>query len=194
MERKLEVSTYGISLLSIDKFSEFLSSKKIKSKKILELLQKNHELYLESLKEGVWVPILPIDSIEYIIKIKNSEVFGEEWSEVFNVGSFNLEIGSDNSLWINSLGRLLTFDKNDYLNKEFNSYKTLDGEVLYNSFKINIEKGKYSVNVSGYKRKIMLEYPEANYGYSFEFNKVNEFESYNDPREDDKFKFNISKY
>jgi hypothetical protein len=55
MERKLEVSTYGISLLSIDKFSEFLSSKKIKSKKILELLQKNHELYLEQ--------ILPIDTI-----------------------------------------------------------------------------------------------------------------------------------
>jgi hypothetical protein len=195
-EKKLDVSSYGIYLLSVDKLTNFLKENKIKSKKLLEFFQKNHELYLKSLEQGVWLPILPIDSIEYIIKFGNKENFDSSWEKVFNIDEFNLEVGNDNSFWIGSTGNLLTFEVNDYLgdSKNYNSYSTLDGEVLYDSFKFNLESGKYLVNIIGYKRKSALEYPEANYGYSFEFKKVEEFIGYKDPREDDKYLFNLSKY
>jgi hypothetical protein len=195
-EKKLDVSSYGIYLLSVDKLTNFLKENKIKSKKLLEFFQKNHELYLKSLEQGVWLPILPIDSIEYIIKFGNKENFDSSWEKVFNIDEFNLEVGNDNSFWIGSTGNLLTFEVNDYLgdSKDYNSYSTLDGEVLYDSFKFNLESGKYLVNIIGYKRKSPLEYPEANYGYSFEFKKVDEFIGYKDPREDDKYLFNLSKY
>lgn len=195
IEKKLDVSNHGIYLLSVDKLTDFLKINKIKTKKILDFFQKNHELYLKSLEEGVWLPILPIDSIEYIIKIGENENFDNNWDIVFNIDGFNLEIGNDNSFWVGSTGNLLTFEINDYLGeKKYNSYQTLDGEVLYDSFKFNLESGKYLVNIIGYKRKNKLEYPEVNYGYSFEFKKVQEFNGYMDPREDDKYLFNLSKY
>ncbi|KQO23035.1 hypothetical protein ASF10_08890 [Flavobacterium sp. Leaf82] len=196
IEKKLDVSNYGIYLLSVDKLTDFLKENKIKTKKILEFFQKNHELYLKSLEDGVWLPILPIDSIEYIIKVGENENFDNSWDRVFKIDGFNLEIGNDNSFWVGSTGNLLTFEINDYLDnsKKFNSYQTLDGEVLYDSFKFNLGSGKYLVNVIGYKRKKFIEYPEANYGYSFEFQKIEEFNGYLDPREDDKYLFNISKY
>jgi hypothetical protein len=196
IEKKLDVSNYGIYLLSVDKLTDFLKANKIKTKKILAFFQKNHELYLKSLNEGVWFPILPIDSIEYIIKVGEKENFDNNWDKVFNIDGFNLEIGNDNSFWIGSTGNLLTFEINDYLDdsKNYNSYQTLDGEVLYDSFKFNLESGKYLVNIIGYKRKNKLEYPEANYGYSFEFKKVEGFNGYMNPREDDKYLFNLSKY
>lgn len=196
MEKKLDVSNYGIYILSIDKLTQFLKENKVKTKILLEFFQKNHELYLKSLEEGVWLPILPIDSIEYIIKVGKNENFDSSWDKVLTIDGFNLEIGNDNSFWVGSTGNLLTFEINDYLgdSKNYNSYQTLDGEVLYDSFKFNLESGKYLVNITGYKRKNKLEYPEANYGYSFEFKKVEEFIGYKAPREDDKYLFNISKY
>jgi hypothetical protein len=196
IEKKLDVSNYGIYLLSIDKLTNFLKENKVKTKKILEFFQKNHELYLKSLEEGVWLPILPIDSIEYIIKVDKDESFDNNWDKVFNIDGFNLEIGNDNSFWVGSTGNLLTFEINDYLDdsKKYNSYETLDGEVLYDSFKFKLESGKYLVDIIGYKRKNFLEYPEANYGYSFDFKKIEEFKGYKDPREDDKYLFNLSKY
>ncbi|AEW86664.1 hypothetical protein C3B47_14065 [Flavobacterium columnare] len=195
-EKKLDVSSYGIYLLSIDKLTVFLKENKIRSRKILEFFQKNHELYLKSLEQGVWLPILPIDSMEYIIKFDNSEKFDSNWEKVFNIDEFNLEIGNDNSFWVGSIGNLLKFEVENYLNntEDCNSYSTLDGEILYDSFKFNIENGKYLVNIIGYKRKSALEYPEANYGYSFEFKKVEQFIGYKDPREDDKYVFNLSTY
>ncbi|MBS7253684.1 hypothetical protein [Flavobacterium branchiicola] len=195
IEKKLDVSNYGIYLLSVNKLRDFLKENKIKTKKILEFFQKNHELYLKSLREGVWLPILPIPSIEYIIKF-GDEKFDNSFEQVFNISGFNLEIGDDNSFWVGSLGNLLTFEVNDYLEnaKNYNSYQTLDGEVLYDSFKFNLESGKYLVDIIGYKRKNILEYPEVNFGYFFEFKKIEEFSDYKDPREDEKYLFNISKY
>jgi len=37
-----------------------------------------------------------------------------------------------------------------------------------------------------------LEYPEANFGFSFELEKVESFDGFKDPREDDKYNFNIA--
>ena len=192
MEKKLTITEYGIYLLSISKLEEFLKKNKIKSKKILEFFQKNHEAYLESLKEGVWIPVLPVQSTKYIIKIKNKdESFSDEWENIFQYDGFNLEIGANNDLWIGSLGSLLNFNKNDFSGDE-QSYETLDGNVLFNGFKYNMSKGKYLVNILGFKRNHEMEFPNANLGYQFNFNLTEEFHGYKDPREDDKYTFNIN--
>jgi hypothetical protein len=192
-EKKLDVSSYGIYLLSIDKLSHFLKENKVKSKKVLEFFQKNHDLYLKSLDEGVWIPVLPINSIEYILKISNEgDEFSQEWENIFTHNGFNIDI-VDNGVWIGSSGGLQNFDIESFAqsNGEYLSYKTLDGMTLYKSFRFNVDNGKYLVNISGFKRRHELEYPEANRGYLFEFVKIDKFEGYQDPREDDKYKFRI---
>ncbi|PKH51588.1 hypothetical protein CXF68_13240 [Tenacibaculum sp. Bg11-29] len=190
-ERKLEISDYGIYILSPKKVVSFFKNKKNKSKKILNYFQKNQETYIESIQEGVWLPILPIDSIEYVIKL--NEKFNDNWIELFEIKGFNIEIEEDNDLWIGSLSNLHTWNKKDYDNsKDYNSYETLDDETLYSSFRFNISKGRYLVNVKGFKRKVALEYPEANFGFLFELEKIENFDGYKDPREDEKYNFNVA--
>ncbi|MDW8852408.1 hypothetical protein SD960_20065 [Flavobacterium sp. MMLR14_040] len=194
LEKKLTITDYGIYIMSVDKLLVFLKENKIKSKKILEVFQKNHDLYIKSLQEGVWIPIVPIESTKYIIS-ENDIYFNNDWEKQFKYENFNLDL-SDNTFWVGSFGNLLNLNVEQFTNSNNDSisYQTLDGITLYKSFKFKLESGKYLVNIIGYKRKDKLEYPEANYGYSFEFKKVNEFNGYLDPREDDKYLFNISKY
>lgn len=71
------------------------------------------------------------------------------------------------------------------------SYQTLDGETLYKGFRIKLEKGKYRVAISGYKKRIMPDNSTI-YGYGFNFKHTEEFTSYNDPREDEQYNFNIT--
>lgn len=195
LEKKITITDYGIYLLSINKLQTFLKENKIKSKKILEVFQKNHELYLKSLQEGVWIPILPIESTKYIVSKENEFDFSIDWHNHFKYEGFNLDV-TDNEFWIGSFGSLLNLNIEQFTGSIDNSisYKTLDGNTLYKAFKFNIESGKYRVNILGYKRKVLLNFPEANYAYSFDFYKVEQFDSFKDPREDDKYLFNISKY
>ena len=69
------------------------------------------------------------------------------------------------------------------------SYQTLDGETLNKGFRIKLEKGKYRVAISGYKKSVMSN--GAIYGYRFNFEPVDEFTSYNDPRDDEQYTFNM---
>jgi len=191
MENKLTTTGYGIYLLSESRLEQFLKKNKVRSKKILESFQKNHALYLESLKEGVWVPIVPIQSAKYIIKVKNKdEVFSDEWEQVYKYEGFNLEIGENDDLWIGSFGSLLNFNKNDFSGEE-QSYETLDGNVLYKAFKYNVNKGKYLIDILGFKRITAMDFPNANLGYQFLLHPVDDFEAYADPRKDDRYVFNI---
>ena len=194
LEKKITITDYGIYIMSIEKMLVFLKENKIKSKKILEVFQKNHDLYLKSLKEGVWIPIMSIESTKYIIN-ENDIYFNNDWEKQFKYENFNLDL-SDNTFWVGSFGNLLNLNVEQFTNSTNDSisYQTLDGITLYKSFKFKLESGKYLVNIIGYKRKNKLEYPEANYGYSFEFKKIQEFNGYMDPREDDKYLFNLSKY
>ena len=194
LEKKITITDYGIYIMSIEKLLIFLKENKIKSKKILEVFQKNHDLYLKSLKEGVWIPIMSIESTKYIIN-ENDIYFNNDWEKQFKYENFNLDL-SDNTFWVGSFGNLLNLNVEQFTNSTNDSisYQTLDGITLYKSFKFKLESGKYLVNIIGYKRKNKLEYPEANYGYSFEFKKIQEFNGYMDPREDDKYLFNLSKY
>ena len=68
-KRTLSVESYGIYVVCIETLKRFLTSKQIKSKNILKVFQDNSELYIESLKKGVWIPIVPINSIDYEILI-----------------------------------------------------------------------------------------------------------------------------
>ena len=190
-DKKLDVGNYGMYLFSFKKLTTFLKENKIRSKKLLEFFQKNHNEYLESIKTGTWIPIVPIDSIEYIVKV--NDLFDNEWDEIREEKGFCLEIGSDNSLWIGSFSDILTIDFKSFKNNSdgYKCYETLDGQKIYDSFKFDVPQGKYIVNIKGFKRKKELEYPNTNFGFLFELEKVESFNEFKDPREDDKYDFNI---
>lgn len=189
-DKVITVSSYGIALLSENVVGSFLKENKIRTKKLLKLFQENQSLYLDSLAEGVWIPMLPIDSIKYSIKILNlGEVFGDEWEKTIEEEGFNLTI--ENSLWVVSIGVLSDLTKESFDSDNI-SYETLDGNTVYQGFNFQYPSGKYSVKVEGYKRIIEKEFPEPNYGFLFTMDKVDGYQGYNDPREDDKYFFNVA--
>ncbi|MDQ1166711.1 hypothetical protein [Flavobacterium sp. SORGH_AS_0622] len=190
IDKSLNISSYGICLFSIDILEDFLKNEKIKSKKLLKNFQDNHDRYLALLKKGIWLPFTPINSIEYIIKIENlGESFDNQWLQKLKYDDFNIEI--KDSLWITDTGSFYQFDKNKFSGEEI-SYQTLDGETLYSGLKFNLSSGKYLVSITGFTRNKELKYPHPNYGFLFSLKKVEEFDSVNDPREDEKYNFNIA--
>jgi hypothetical protein len=195
-DRILDTASYGFCLFSTEILIDFLNINKIRSKKLLDFFQKNHSVYLQSLEEGVWLPILPISSVKYNIKCGVNEKFDQDWQQVFSMGAFNLAIGNDNAFWMGCIGNLSKFEAAAFTENTqgYCFYETLDGVTIYNSFKIEAHAGKYLVTIHGFKRKKELEYPEANYGYWLELQPVAAFNTYNDPREDEKYNFNISTY
>ena len=59
MNNQIDVSSYGILILSVEQFSSFLKEeKKTRVKKVLQLLQKELSLYKRSIQTGSWLPIL----------------------------------------------------------------------------------------------------------------------------------------
>ena len=191
--QSITTSSYGLYILSADSFISFLKKEKIKSKKVVSYLQKNHEIYIKSIQLGVWLPILPIDSIKYVVKVKNlNQSFSTGWEEVVNEKGFNLEIGKDNCFWVGDIGSINDWNPKEYSAKETIYYKTLDDVTIYSDMCFHLNQGKYLVDIIGYKRKQELDYPESNYGYLLNLTEVKEFESYKDPREDEKYSFNVS--
>lgn len=190
MNRVLDVSSYGICLFSLDVLQDFLKKEKVRSKKLLDNFQKNHDRYLATLEKGVWIPFLPINSIEYIVKVDGYEQsFSDEWEQKLVYDGFNIEI--KDTLWIASIGHFYTFDTSKYLESDV-SYQTMDGETLYSGFRYDVPSGKYIVTIKGYVRKKKLEKTNPNYGFAFSLTKVDEFDGYNDPREDEIYNFNIA--
>ena len=190
MNNSIRVSSYGIFILSIDQLSSFLKEeKKSRVKKVLDLFQKDQNLYRNSIRTGSWLPIPQIDSVYYEIKIAHlDDTFDEEWEEKYSYTSFNLSVGGDNSIWVGSIGLLYNWNVNDFVGDAI-TYSTLDGLQLTSALKFPLEKGKYSVSIQGYKRKEKQNSLSPNSGFLFSFTKVEDFESANDPR-DDKYLFN----
>lgn len=190
MDKSLDISSYGICLFSIAILEDFLKNEKIKSKKLLKNFEDNHDRYLALLKNGIWLPFTPINSIEYLIKIENlGQSFDNEWLQKLKYDNFNIEI--KDSLWITDIGSFYQFDKDKFSGEEI-SYQTLDGETLYSGLKYNISSGKYLVSIKGFTRKKQLKYPNPNYGFLFSLEKIEKFDSVNDPRKDDKYNFDIA--
>lgn len=95
-KRILSVESYGIYVVCIASLKRFLTRKQIKSKNLLKVFQDNNDLYIDSLKEGLWIPILPIDSIDYEILIGHDDIIKDHWNEVFTYDGFNLNVEDDN--------------------------------------------------------------------------------------------------
>jgi len=190
MNNQIDVSSYGILILSVEQFSSFLKEeKKTRVKKVLQLLQKELSLYKRSIQTGSWLPIPGINSISYEIKITNlGDSFNEEWEEKYTYSSFNLCVEEDNSIWIGSIGLLFDWNKDEFVGDAM-TYYTLDGIQLTKALKFPLEKGKYLVTIQGYKRKNEQKSTDSNSGFLFSFTKVETFESTNDPRED-RYAFN----
>lgn len=206
MDKILSTSSYGICLFSMDVLQAFLKKEKIRSKKLLALFQKNKKKYLDAQKEGVWIPIPEINSIEYLIKLDGyDEPFDDKWERKLEYDGFNLEI--KDGLWISSIGSFLNFNAKEYdgdgetyktpygvvhyFSRSERWYQTLDGRTLYSDFKYDVPPGKYLLSIKGYARKQLLEFPNSNYGFLFSLVKVDEFDSFKNPREEI-YDFNVA--
>ena len=188
MDKILSTYNHGLCMFSVNVLSDFLKKEKIRSKKILDLFQKDSNRYLLSQEEGIWIPLAQINSGEYVIKVQGeNESFSDDWEQKIEYEGFNLDVSD--GVWISDIGSLFTFEKSAFCGTEI-TFEDGDGALLCSDTKYNIPTGKYSVKIKGYVRKQLLEYPNSNYGYLFSFTKVDTFEGYKNPREDI-YNFNI---
>ena len=190
MNKQVEVSSYGLFVISVAQMSSFLKEeKKSRTKKVLALFQKEQDLYQRSISTGSWLPIPQINSISYEIKVTNlGDSLSDECEQVYEYESFNLSVGGDDSIWIGSIGLLYTWDVDKFVGDAI-TYTTLDGDLLASALRFPLDKGKYLVKIQGYRLKEEQASSEVNSGFLFTFTKVEGFESTNDPRED-KYMFN----
>ncbi|MBQ3513249.1 MAG: hypothetical protein IJA32_05550 [Lachnospiraceae bacterium] len=190
----------------MDALQNFIKREKIRTKKLLSFFQKNKKKYIQLQKEGIWVPFASIDSVEYFIKVENlGETFNDEWDKKFEYEGFNLDVS--NGIWISDVGSFLEFDENEYQGEgkeqveKFGTvsyysnterwYTTLDGEKIYTDFWYDIPSGKYLLTIKGYARKEIVDRKAVNYGFQFVFKKVDEFDGYKNPREE-QYNFNVA--
>ena len=195
MEKILSVAGgYGFCVFSLEILQEFLKKEKIRTKKLLEYFQNNHEKYLASLAGGVWLPFTPINALKYAIQIEGQDSsFNHDWEQKFRYDNFNISV--KDSLWILELGHFLKFDESNFKDKELISYQTMERTTFYNGYngyRFNVPSGKYMLSVSGFSCKDKLPYPNPNHGFSVLLKDVTEFNGYNDPRKDDIYNFNLA--
>ena len=193
MEKILDTSNYGICLFSLPVLQDFMKQKGISENKLISKLQRNRKLFIESQKAGIWVPIVGIDSVAYDVRLEGQdEHFGEEWDEKFSYGGFNLEI--QDTICMADIGLLHPFEAVDVSGDE-KHYETREGHTIYQQFQRKVPSGKYLLSITGYARKGSKGYGErgykAEFGYWFSLKKVETFEKYQNPREDELFDFNI---
>lgn len=189
MDKILSTYNHGICLFSVNVMRDFLKREKIRSKRVLDFFQKEDNKYLFSQKEGVWFPLVQINSGEYVIKVEGyDQCFDNEWEQKMEYEGFNIDIRG--GLWISDIGSLLTFNEKAFGGVE-RTFEDGDGELLYSDIKYNIPSGKYLITIKGYTRKQLLDFPNANYGYFFSFTQIKEFEGYKNPREE-QYNFNVA--
>lgn len=206
MDKILSTGSYGLCLFSLEVLQNFLKKEKVRSKKLLEKLQKNNELYLETQKDGIWFPMAQINSVDYVIRLNGYDLpFNDEWEQKMEYDGFNLEI--KDALWISDIGSFLTFNESEYSGSEGSyktpygvtryfsgsdrSYQTLDGHRKYSDFKYDVPSGKYILSIKGYARRQLLARPNPNYGFLFSLVKVDKFDGFKNPREEI-YDFNVA--
>lgn len=200
MEKVITTSEYGYSLFSVDSVCDFMSKEKIRSKKLLALLQKDKKKYLKSIEDGSWLPIPSADMQHLMISVDGyDEGFSEEWKEVLSYDGFNISV--KNGLWIADIGCFLTFDEKEYQGdgieipgilgtKKYYSnkekwYTTMDGQVYYNGYCYDVPEGKYLVSLTFYARKEITDILGVNYGMRISLDKVEAFSDAKNPREEE---------
>lgn len=205
MEKIIGTWEYGLCAFSLDTMTKFLEVKKIRSKKVLALLQKRKDFYLDSIKDGVWVPIPSINSGKYVIGLEGyDDNFGDEWVQVLSYDGFNLDV--KNGLWISDIGSLLEFNKTEYegdgreetspygtvtyFSSKERRHKDLSGKVTYLAYWYDVPEGKYLLTVTGFARKEIVDDRAVNYGFQFKLTKIEEFKEAKNPREE-AYEFNV---
>ena len=189
MKKIVTTFSYGLSVISLENLKEFLREEKIRSKKLLSFFQKKEKKYLLSQQNGVWMPIPQINAGKYIIKVKGIDMpFDDEFEEILEYEGFNINI--TNGIWIGDIGLMQPFEMDKYVGDSI-SYQTIDGYTRYTGFKYDIPEGRYQISVKGYARKKIEDYNAINYGFQFEFVKVDEFVGYKNPREE-QYNFNVA--
>lgn len=187
-EKIVDVSGYGLFCLSVDSFTSFLQNHKIRTKKLNTFFDKNRPLLEEAMSDGILLPIATINSIAYLVAVggtKELKAFSSEWQEVLNLDNCNLSVGSDAAIWVGTLDSLDDWNPKEYEGKPNVSYKTLDGETLHSAQKFKALPAKYKVRLGGFKRKVALPYPAANFGFAFELTETESFDTFTNPLAED---------
>ena len=208
MVRKVSTHNYGLCLFSMTKMQEFLKEKKIRSKKVLNVLQKKKDVYLDAIGNGIWLPIVGVASVEYRICVDGvDDSFEEDWEELYSYAGFNLEVKE--GFWLSDTGSFLTFDSANYEGEgeeitdnwglvSFHSskecwQKDLAGKLSYSDIYYDYPDGKYLVTIRGMAKKVLdKERYAVNYGYRFTLTKTDTFTECRNPREDEEYEFNTS--
>lgn len=171
----LSADGYGIMIFSTDVFNEYLKSKKCRAKKFLSYFDKNKEFFFQTIKDGKILPIYQLASFEYNLFVSVNEPkieIPEEYIKVYEYRGFYVEIGEENKLCFSS------FDFMEYQAGLIKKNITDKSDMIpsgvegipekYNSaIGFDIKQGKYSLDIIGLKRKILLERESKNFGYLF---------------------------
>ena len=190
----------------MDILQNFLKKEKIRTKKLLKLFQKDKKKFVQLQKEGIWIPLPQIDAVTYSLKIENlGEEFNGEWEKKLEYEGFNISV--NNGIWISDTGSFMNFESSNYegdgrecitsygtidyfSNKEI-WYTTMSGKKMYSDIWYDIPSGKYLLTIKGYARKEIVDRKAVNYGFQFVFKKVDEFDGYKNPREE-QYNFNVA--
>ena len=198
MDKTLTAFGYGMCIFSMDVLLDFLKTEKIRTKKIVQYLQNEPEIYLKAIENGIWLPFVGINHEKYCISLGDvAPSFEKGWEEKFAHKEFNITV--KDALWITNISSFHPFDKTKYIdtyevsyqNEALvkNKFKTI---TSFSGFKFDVPTGKYKVTVKGYRKKKRLAFPNANYAFSFSLRRVDEFDSFCNPREDELYDFNVA--
>ena len=136
MNNVLDITNYGIALFSPTILQDFLKKEKIRSKKLLSKFEKDKDVYLKTLKEGIWMPIVKIDAGSYVIKLNGvDEPFDDTWIQKFSYEEFQIEI--KDTLCIGDIHLLEPFQTNQEMR-----YQDMEGNILYKGHTYEAASGK----------------------------------------------------
>lgn len=142
---RISIANYGLCLFDKNNLSKFIAKNGSSKKKILTQLIDSQELYLKSLKEGIFLPLPEIDSVDYSVTFNS---IPSNNNIKFKYGKFNLCVAS-NEIWIADIGllnknNLKNFDKNNKIENHLPN-----GDIEYIAEKYFIENGKYEIEIIG---------------------------------------------
>lgn len=168
---KISTANYGLCLFDKANLADFIARNGNAKEKILKQLIDNRDLYLSALKEGVFLPIPEIDSVDYFItfdSIPDNNIIK------FKYGKFNLNV-VNNEIWISGIGLL-----NKPNLKVFETANKIENFLLNSNTeritqKHYIKNGKYEIEIIG---SVDINSTPC---FSFLFSKCNKF-IINDPR------------
>ena len=193
MERTLGIFSYGLCLFSAGVLRDFRTREKLRAQKLVGKFQKDEALYLASQREGVWVPLVQIDSVGYRIRLAGQDApFGPDWERKFSYSGFNLAV--QDGLWVADIGVLEPL-RPEELQGDGCLWENLEGEPVHRGLHYDVPAGNYLLTVEGYARKGAAGHDSSktdpDYGYWFALEPVADFDGFQNPREDALYDFNI---